>query len=279
MSVVQTLPDLYRLQEMAKKLVGDKLIEIHREVLCTPLKGFYPQATKEQIQGELLTRGLFNPFESAEIEGILKELEKMQVWEVVQGEFEQLKKLWDGPDVPIFIYPLTKNRPIIDGDEVKKNGVSYQNVLFLFIAAEIDPDDLKALLAHEYHHICRLSFLNEPPHEICLLETLLIEGMAECAVEESYGESQLSPWTKRYPQEKCVELWKKFFIRFLNVKGVDNHFPFLYGDESIGLPKWIGYCLGYRIVRSYIENKGINNQRLLYRTSSREMLEGSDFKV
>lgn len=279
MSVVQTLPTLYRLNEMSKQLKGANQEEVHQKIVCNPLKKIFPQATSLEVQQELLTRGLFNPSECMALDGTLKILEAKNMWITVQNEFEHLKRLWNGPDVPILIYPLTKNRPIVDGVEVKKNGVSYHNALFLFVSEDLEAVELKALLAHEYHHICRLANLNKAPHEIELLDTLIIEGLAECAVDELYGERGLSPWTKKYTQEVCLKLWTKYFIQAIHMKGVDNHFPFLYGNEAAGLPKWIGYCIGYRIVCSYMENSGVSNRQLLNQTLSSEILKGSVFKV
>ena len=278
MAVEDTLALLNKLNELSKQKQKEHLVENHRELICNPLKAFFPQATTEEIQGELLTRGLFDPYECSTIDTILRELETKSVWQNVQSEFEYLKREWDGPDVPIFIYPLTKHRPIVDGVEVKKNGVSYNNVLFLFVSGELEIGEMKALLAHEYHHICRLAQLDKSPYEIDLLDTLVIEGMAESAVEKLYGEQWLSPWTKGYSQEECITLWTKFFVRALRVKGVDNHFLFLYGNLAEGPPKWSGYCIGYRIMCSYIENGGTSDIRELIKLRSTEILKGSIFK-
>lgn len=279
MAVEDTLSLLNSLTKLSEKQQGEDLVEAHRELICKPLKKFFPQATTEEIQGELLTRGLFDSYESGTVAEILGELERKCVWQTVQDEFDYLKRAWGGPDVSIFIYPLTNHRPTVDGIEINKNGVSYSNVLFLFVAAELKNEELKALLAHEYHHICRLSFLDKPPHEIELLDTLIMEGLAEFAVEKLYGEQFLSPWTKRYSQLECLTLWTKFYLRVLRLKGVDNHFPFLYGNLTEGLPNWSGYCIGYRIVRTYIENGGEFNQQLLYKTPSDEILKISNFKI
>lgn len=279
MSVVDTMPLLYKLNEMSKQLPEVKIVDRHREFLCKQLREYFPDALCDEIQGELLSRGLFEPYESETLEGILKRLEAKQVWATIQKEYDRLKELWKGPDVSIFIYPLTKHRPIVEGEEVIKNGVSYNNLIILFVSIELETEELRALFAHEYHHICRLSYLNKSPNEIELLDSLLIEGMAECAVEELYGEDLLSPWTKGYSQEEGMKLWKDHFVKASKLKGVDNHFSYLYGNEVEGLPKWIGYCLGYKIVRSYIENRGFSNQELLYKVPSLKILEGSIFKI
>ncbi|MCM3388769.1 DUF2268 domain-containing putative Zn-dependent protease [Ureibacillus chungkukjangi] len=279
MSVEDTVSILKSLNELSKILQGESFEEVHRKLIANPLKEFFPQATQEEIHRELLTRGLFVPSESQAIDGILRDLENEQVWETIRSEYKYLQQEWGGPDVPIFIYPLTKHRPIMEGVEVRKNGVSYNGLLFLFVGAKLESEELKALLAHEYHHICRMSYLNKSPYKTELLDTLIMEGMAEYAVENLYGEQWLSPWTKRYSQENCLDLWTKFFVPALKVKGVDNHFSFLYGNLAEGIPHWSGYCIGYRIVCSYIENQDINDITELFKMSAAEILKGSAFKL
>ncbi|MEK9199980.1 DUF2268 domain-containing protein [Ureibacillus sp. FSL E2-3493] len=278
MSVVNLLPDLYKLCEMTNQN-RDKLIEIHRKMLCEPLQFFFPERSTEEIQFELLTNGLFDPDEGLEIDETVKFLEQQGVWQMLQREFEKLRSLWKGPDVPIYIYPLTKYRPMIDGIEAKKNGITYNGVLFLFVSTDLKEEELKALLAHEYHHICRLAYLNKRPEEIELIDSLIIEGMAEAAVEELYGEKRLSPWTKKYVIDDVRMLWEKYFVPALNLKGVQQHHPFLYGDECRGLPKWVGYSIGYRIVESYLKNGGPIPQCLFYQMPSTEIIQKSDFKI
>lgn len=277
MPVVNILPQLYKLCEMSSQNDKEKLIKIHRELLCNPLKVIFQKRTTEEIHLELLRNGLFDPFEALGMSATLKALEQQNVWGILQKEFEKLQSLWNGPDIPIYIYPLTKHRPIIDGIEVKKNGVAYNGVIFLFISPELVETELKAMFAHEYHHICRLSSIKKAPQEITLIDSLIIEGMAEWEVEKLYGEAVLSPWTKRFSFEELKEPWKKYFTSNLYLLGVENHYSFLYGDESLELPRWIGYCIGYRIIESYINNVGSVKPNILYQISSEKIIQGSNF--
>ena len=279
MSVVNTLSQLYKLCEMSRKHEGGNLIETHHEILCNPLKSFFPNRTVEEIHFELLRNGLFNPYEGFDIEETLKELDRKNIWLILQKEFEKLSSLWEGPEIPIYIFPLTRPRPFIAGVEANKNGVAYNGVLFLFVSTELGEDELKALLAHEYHHICRLNYMNISPQEIELIDSLIIEGMAEWSVEEVYGEVGMSPWTKRYSLDEVKEQWQKYFVPALHLRGVASHRPFLYGDGSVGLPRWIGYCLGYRIIESYVNHSGPVKQNHFYKISSNQILQGSDFKL
>lgn len=279
MSVVNTLSLLYNLCEMSRNNEGGKLIEIHRESLCNPLEIVFPNRTVEEIHFELLRNGLFNPYEGIDLEATLKELERKNVWGILQNEYEKLHRSWEGPEIPIYIYPLTRYRPMIDGFEANKNGVAYNGVLFLFVSTELTENELKALLTHEYHHICRLNYINQLPQDIELIDSLIIEGMAEWSVEEVYGEAGLSPWTKRYSFDEVQDLWQKYYAPTLHLRGVASHRPFLYGDENVGLPRWFGYCLGYRIIESYMNNRGLVSQKNLLRTSSKKILQGSEFKL
>ncbi|RHW34988.1 hypothetical protein D1B33_13165 [Lysinibacillus yapensis] len=279
MAVINTLAYLNKIIDLSKEKTGEELLELHREILCTPVKEYFPNASLEDLHFELLVQGLFHPSESEEIRGVVESLKAIEVWLTIQKEFERLKNLWKGPDVPVYIYPLTKERPYLEGFEVKKNGVAFNNVIFLFVTPELEEIELKALFAHEYHHACRLSFLNKAHQEMELLDSLLIEGMAESAVEELYGETWLSPWTKWYSQEEGVSLWRKYFVNHLRLEGVDRHQIFLFGNEEEGLPKWIGYCLGYQIVQSFLKQNGLIQQQALYKIPSKEILKNTEFHL
>ncbi|MFJ8235724.1 DUF2268 domain-containing protein [Ureibacillus sp. NPDC094379] len=279
MAVINTQQLLNTISKLSNQQSNRKVEEIQREMICTPLKAFFPNVSQEQIYYELLGNGLFDHTEIIEVNKVVKELEEKKIWLIVEAEYERLKLLWNGPEVPIYIYPLTKYRPILEGIEVNKNGVTYNDVLFLFVTPELVETELKALLAHEYHHICRLAFLNKLPKEMMLLDSLIIEGMAECAVEELYGEQWLSPWTKSYSIEEAMMIWRKRFVPVLNLKGVKNHRSFLYGDGSKELPNWIGYCIGYKIVQSFLKKRGFLEQHILYKTLADKIVEESDFKI
>ena len=279
MAIVNTQRLLYQMSKLSNQCSVEKVEEIQRDIICTPLEKFFPNVSRTLLHYELLRNGLFDPYEEIELENVVKELEIQNTWQIVENEYERLRILWKGPDCPVYIYPLTKYRPTVEGVEVTKNGVTYNGVLFLFVSPDLVEAEIKALFAHEYHHICRWAYLNKAPEEMSLLDSLLIEGMAECAVEELYGEEWLSPWTKRYSLNEAVDSWKQHFVPVLDLKGVKNHRPYLYGNGSKELPSWIGYCVGYRLVQSYLKNAGSVEQHILYKTLSEEMVTGSDFTV
>ncbi len=250
---------------LVRKRNHDKsLEEIQCSILCDPLVDVFIDFPPEEIQYVLLQNGLFQAHEEVAMEA----LEKQDIWKIVQEEFERLKKRWNGPDIPIYIFPINMEQSL-----TRKNGVTYPNALFLFIATGLEREELKALFAHEYNHVCRLQYVNKSLDEMTLSDSLILEGLAECAVEELYGDKWLAPWLKRYSMDEILKIWRSIFVPALDVLGVHNHFEFLYGGE---LPKWIGYCIGYEIVRTYKKNCPEDKVDL---KSAQELVAGSDFPL
>lgn len=263
MTVIPTQKWLMALLTAYKKANRKSMAEIQCEIICTPLVEVFLNASPEEIHFELLQNGLFKSGEIVNIE----ELEKKGIWDTIQIEYERLKELWSGPEVPIYIFPITKNAI------TNKNGIAYRDAVFLFVSPELEYDELRALFAHEYNHVCRLHYLNRSFDDVTLKDSLLLEGLAECAVQDLYGEQWLAPWLKLYTMEELLLTWQEHFLPSLDVQGVQNHFPFLYGVQ---LQKWVGYCIGYEIVRTYKKNYPTCD---LYVKSTDELLAGSDFPI
>ena len=279
MSVKKTHKTLRKICEQCKGQSRGAIEVIQRETITKPLTALFPDTPAEAIYYELLQNGLFEAKEWRELETVVARLEERDIWALAGKEYTRLRKLWNGPEVDIYLYPLTKKRPSMDGYVANKNGVAYKNALFLFVTPELEERELYALLAHEYHHICRIFHRGSSPMEHTLTESLVIEGMAEAAVEELYGEERLSPWAKRYTIEQAKDMWERHFVPSLEVKGVLNHRPFLYGDRKVRLPKWSGYSIGYHIVQSYLKKNGSVSQKKLCKVSADEIVAGSDFSI
>ncbi|MGM9950054.1 MAG: DUF2268 domain-containing protein [Lysinibacillus sp.] len=279
MSVKKTQKTLRKISEKCQGKPRRAIASIQRDTITGPLAAIFPDTPEEAIYYQLLQNGLFEANEWTGLEETVAKLEERDIWALAGKEYTRLRKLWKGPEVDIYIYPLTKKRLSVDGMVANKNGVAYKNALFLFVTPELEERELYALLAHEYHHICRIFHRGSSPMEHSLKESLVIEGMAEAAVEELYGEEWLSPWAKRYTAEQAKDMWERHFVPSLEVKGVPNHRPFLYGDRRMGLPQWGGYSIGYHIVQSYLQKNGPVSQRKLIKLSADEIVAGSDFSI
>ena len=246
-------------------------------MLCAPIVEPFPEINPEELQYELLTHGLFDPDKWPDIRNQVEILEKRGIWQIVNREYEFLKSLWNGPEVAIYIYPLNNVNLNRSEKTPTKNGVAYKGALFLFLTDGLRIEEIKALLAHEYNHVCRLNYLGLASKKIPLKDSLIIEGFGEFAVKELYGEKWLAPWTDLYSFKESKGIWIKHFIPKLNLKGTNNHQLFLYGKASSPFPKWIGYHIGYQIVDSFQKKHGPFNNSELYQKSSDELIAGSNF--
>lgn len=222
------------------------------------VKQIFPNLPPEAIRYELLRQGLLQHGEQSL---------NLDVWKIIEQEATTLQNEWQGPTVPIYIFPIA--------DGFIKNGIAYKNAIFLFISNQLTPQQLQALLTHEYHHICRRNLSKEP---LTLLDSILMEGLAEDAVETRFGKEALSPWTERYSLKEVLHFWNTQLSSKLHQIGLQNHQVYLYGDPKIGLPKWIGYCTGFRIVQAFKTNYGPISTESLLSMSSEDILKFSGFE-
>ncbi|RDY69869.1 hypothetical protein DXT76_16215, partial [Halobacillus trueperi] len=160
---------------------------IQREVICKPLQNFFPERPMEEIQYLLLPYGMFKAKEWRQLQDTLKQMENNRIWNIVDQEIKYLKRIWKGPNVPVFIFPITNAHLSSERRPFRKNGVAFEKALFLFVAPDLPENEIKALLAHEYNHLCRLKKIKQGMDELTLEESVIIEGLGEYAVQELYG--------------------------------------------------------------------------------------------
>ncbi len=280
LAVIKTSSWLYEFIESCEKDERKDVYQLQGEFLCEPLMDIFPKTNREAIHYELLRFGLFEPNEWQEVKSIVDKMEERKVWDLVNNEYKQLRKLWNGPKVPIYIFPI-KTRGTGQSREPLpvKNGVAYKKALFLFVSKDLSDEEIKASLVHEYNHVCRLQFLNLSPSKTTLEDSLIIEGLGEYAVKEVCGPKRLAPWIKLYSHDEALEIWKKHFIPSLKVKDIKNHQLFLFGQPRSPFPKWIGYHIGFHLVDSFVKKQGPFPNGELYRKTAKEIIAGSSFSI
>lgn len=196
-------------------------------------------------------------------EEIIKSLIRKNVWKKVNEEFSRLQKLWDGPNIPIFIFPANVNHVALRKEFNGKSGVAFKDKLFLFISEMNSFEDIKALLIHEYNHVCRLMNYPSKEEDYTLLDTIILEGLAENAVEEQLGKEFLAKWTLYYSEPKLKHMWQKIILpRSQLTKKHQNFEDLLYGKGYY--PKMLGYCVGYYLVKKYKEKHQYSSKKLLH---------------
>lgn len=276
MSVIETQTWLNTFVKACKEQPSREPYFIQCETLCDPLKDWFSKISAEELHYHLLEQGLCEPGEWKEIVTAVQKMEKINAWRLVNQEYQRLKKKWNGPEAPIFIFPIKNAHLSARKNGIKKNGVTFMGAIFLFLSPDLVREEIKAIFAHEYNHVCRLAYLDIKNEKLSLKDSLIIEGLGEFAVKELYGEKWLAPWVHLYSYEESIGLWERHFVPSLTVMGKEKHDLFLYGDHR-QLPKWIGYHIGFQIVDSYQMRHGPFQNNELYVKTSEELIAGSKY--
>ncbi|QHE51645.1 DUF2268 domain-containing protein [Pontibacillus sp. HMF3514] len=278
MSIVDTKAWLLAFFKKCQSTSHHSLYDIQSEALCEPIESYLSNLHPEELLYHLHQNGLFQPREWRRMEAVVKEMEKQNVWELIQKEFHRLKNEWNGPDIPVFIFPIKHGDKPLKHRATKKNGLALKRGIFLFISSDHPSTELKAILAHEYHHVCRMRALDLNDQKLALQDLLVLEGLAECAVKDRYGEKWLAPWTSLYTYEEVESIWKSQFRSSLSNTDPDHQFKLMYGKTLSRFPKWIGYNIGYQVVNDYLENQSQTDHTKLLKEPAETFIKGSKFR-
>ncbi|MEH7381712.1 DUF2268 domain-containing protein [Bacillus sp. JJ1533] len=184
------------------------------------------------------------------------------VWAKVEKEYGVLQKQWNGPQIPIFILPADETNTKIKREFNGKSGLAFKNKLFLFFSPHNTDSEIKAVLTHEYNHVCRLKKYRKNEADFTLLDVVILEGFAENAVREHCGNASLADWTKYYSDKELKKIVQQLIIPNRNVKRNERkHDDLLYGKKFY--PKMTGYCAGYYLVRNYLEANQLQVKAIL----------------
>jgi uncharacterized protein YjaZ len=218
--------------------------------ICKKLLADFHGQDEEEIYQQLLNYGMYKP--SRVTKSIYEALKENKVWEKVEQLFRRYQKIWGGLDIPIYIFPISQQGGFFTRQEKVKGGVSFPDKMFLFLSDKVSGKELEALFVHEYHHVCRLNRQRKKFEEYTLLDSLIIEGLAEFAVLKHCGRQYLANWCTMYTDSELQLLWKKYLHNQLDKKKIEKgHDELLYGGGRI--PDLLGYAIGYKIVEDYYQ--------------------------
>lgn len=111
--------------------------------------------------------------------------------------------------------------------------------------AQILPERLPPLAAHELHHAARWQGLGYP--YATLLEALATEGLADHFAIEFTG-SPIPPWCDAFPESQTEEYLDRARPE---LDAAYDHAAWFFG-RGPDLPNWTGYTLGFRLVRDHL---------------------------
>ncbi|WP_243291334.1 DUF2268 domain-containing protein [Bacillus sp. FJAT-47783] len=213
---------------------------------CEKLTHYFQQISAEEIYDYLKDFGMYRSVRKT----FLKEMERSHIWPKVKKRYERLKQKWEGPDVPVFIFPVDERNGLLTRDFQGRSGVSFPDKMFLFLSPRTSDLSLDAVITHEYHHICRLHKYSKREEEYTLLDTIILEGLAEHAVKEEIGEEAITHWMTKYSPTQLKRWWNMWVKDNQHVKrDHPKYVQLLFGKAFY--PTMLGYALGYDIVETY----------------------------
>ena len=213
--------------------------------ICERISHLFNEENPERLYDYLKSYGMYTP--SGQTGKIVEQMKQAEIWSRTERIFGVLRKKWSGPDIPVFLFPMKEpgffNRPV-----ESKSGLAFADKLFLFVQPDIRTIELKALLIHEYHHACRLEKQKKDSMDYTLLDSMIMEGLAEYTVLKYTGKQGLAKWTALYNEEELDRMWDRYLKEHTGLKRDDP----LHDDLLLGrrpYPKMLGYCAGYHLVK------------------------------
>jgi len=253
----------------------DKWIEEHFHSpikICQQLKSKFNDDNPEKIYKYLLDFGMYKP--NRKTYATFKKMKKVNIWEKVERLFEKYQQKWKGPNVHIYIFPIASTSSLFTNKQNVKSGIAFHDKLFLFLSPLVDETELEALFIHEYHHVCRLNRQKKSFEEFTLLDSLVMEGLAEYAVETYCGPQYRAKWCTNYSRKEIFYYWKRYIKKKLQIKKTEKtHDEILYGSRNF--PKLLGYSVGYEIVSIYNEDNNLSIKQSFLLPAERFVLKES----
>jgi len=234
--------------------------------IADKLKSYFNNAIdSKEIHQHLVHHGMYRKKLRSDF---VDQFKQMKCWDTIIQEERRLKKLWNGPDVPIFIFPSdTLNRKIVK-EYNGKSGLAFNDKLFLFLSLQNEKKEIQSLFIHEYNHVCRLTGAKREEKEYTLLDSIILEGMAENAVREQIGGEFVASYINYYEEMELNKMWEKLIQPNITVtRNEKKHFDLLYGKGRY--PNMAGYCVGYYIIKKVLEDKKLTTTDILNWSSNK----------
>jgi uncharacterized protein YjaZ len=223
--------------------------------LCEKIRPYFKSegVTAPEIYNFLSMNGMYQP-EKNKKDHLIPFI-NCDFWDIVRQERNKLMKVWNAPNIPIFIFPSDRQNRVITKEYNGKSGIAFSDKLFLFLSDMNSDKEVRAVFTHEYNHVYRLYKNNKDEREYHLLDTIILEGLAENAVLERLGEMGVAKWTTYYSNQQLERFWTKLILPNIHLTQENRLYQkLLYG---LGIyPKMLGYCVGYYLVNKYMIENG-----------------------
>ncbi|OZT11201.1 hypothetical protein CHN50_17500 [Priestia aryabhattai] len=242
--------------------------------VVTRLERYFKGLSKDKFLDVLVGYGMCPPSST-----FMSELEKIgerrTLWKKIKRKFELLKHEWGGPDIPVFLLPSNPHNHKMQREFHGRAGVAFTDKIFVLLTTQTTDEEVLSVLTHEYHHACRLMQMKKSDRTITLLDAMLMEGLAELAVNEYCGKVYLAPWTAYYTYEEVKRFWNKYVEEYIKLTPRDKKYDdLLYGHKWY--PTMLGYNIGYQMISKISQQFGYNTKQF-FQLTSEEILSKSTF--
>ncbi|PLR78824.1 hypothetical protein CU633_03260 [Bacillus sp. V3-13] len=234
--------------------------------ICSKFADLFENDHPKKIYEYLLEFGMYRPGRACK-KSYLKLVER-KVWTKVGGLFNKYRNLWKGPDVPVFIFPINEENRGLMKETGGKAGVSFKDKIFLFLSSAGDIKEIEALFVHEYHHVCRMHKIKKPLDEYTLLDSLIMEGLAEQAVNHYCGKKYIGNWCHLYSEKELIRYWDRYISDNLDLsRNHKKHDMLLFGTGPY--PRLLGYAIGYYLISEFKKDANFSIKRSLVMPAKR----------
>jgi len=228
--------------------------------ICEKLIPYFHKMDNREIASYLHSFGMYKHLSN--VDKWIEYMTNSQIFSYISKLEKKFKLEWKGPDVPIFIFPIDQTNRKIEREYRGRSGIAFHNKLFLLLSKNVDKDDIKSLFLHEYHHVCRLAAVTKSEEEFTIIDTIIMEGLAENAVREILGEEAVSNWTKFHGSDQCERFYQRIILPQKEVKRDNAIFiQLMFGTGFY--PNMLGYSVGYHIVKTIMDETGLKTKQLL----------------
>ncbi|QGQ44657.1 DUF2268 domain-containing protein [Metabacillus sediminilitoris] len=231
-----------------------------QEEIFKKLCPYFHKLTEKEVANYLHFFGMYK--NSHGMGKWIERVEKDKIITFIKDEEKKLQKEWNGPDIPIFIFPCDDHNRRIQKEYKGRSGLAFNNKLFLFLSLNTNKRDISSLFIHEYHHVCRLAAVKKQEKDFTIIDTVIMEGLAENAVREMLGENDVASWTKLYSDSQCERFLERIITPQREVSRESHKFSQLMFGTGF-YPNMLGYAVGYYIVKKYMKYTGKNTKELL----------------
>lgn len=228
--------------------------------VCEKLIPYFHKMNKREIASYLNSFGMYKHLSN--VNQWIEHMKKSQIYSYISSLEKRYRLKWNGPDVPIFIFPIDQTNRKIEREYRGRSGIAFHNKLFLFLSQNVHKGDIESLFIHEYHHVCRLAAVTKSEEAFTIIDTIIMEGLAENAVRETLGEEAVSNWTKLYGPDQCERFYQRIILPQKEMKRDHAKFNQLMFGTGF-YPNMLGYSVGYHIVKTIMDETGIKTKQLL----------------